>query len=147
PAAGGGEQPADGERLPAVGAHLDRDLVGRSPDAPGPHLDLRHDVVERLPEDGERVLLGLGLDYPHGTIDDRLGDRLLALVHHRVHELGDHIVLVFRIGDDLAFFGTVATGHLVLTWLLLFASSWPGSSRPLTSFSLHQAGRSRPETP
>src|SRR5690606_40023936 len=55
--AGGGDQPADGERLGALGAHLDRHLVGRAADAAGADLDARLHIVERVMEDGERILL------------------------------------------------------------------------------------------
>src|SRR5262249_54565282 len=129
--AGSGEQPADGERLTAVGTDLDRNLIGGAADAAGADLDLRHDVVERLAEDSERILLRLRLDHAHGAVDDRLRDPLLAVMHHRVHELGDDLVLVLRVRDDLALFGTMASRHVFLPWLLS-VPSWPGlSGHPL----------------
>src|SRR5205807_6439874 len=104
--------------------------------AAGARLDRRHHVVERLLEHLDRVLLGLALDDLERAVDDRLGHRLLALVHDRIHELGDHHVREFRIGEDLALVGTVTAGHETGPWSSLL-SSWPGSSRPSTSsFSL-----------
>src|SRR5262249_13452831 len=80
-------------------------------DAAGAHLDRRHHVVERLLEDLDRVLLGLALDDVERAVDDRLGDRLLALVHDRIHELGDDPLGELRVGQDLALVGTVTAGH------------------------------------
>ena len=58
--AGGLDQPADRQRLAALGAHLDRDLVGRAADAAGAHLDHRGDVVEGGAEHLDRVRPGRG---------------------------------------------------------------------------------------
>src|SRR6185295_8135137 len=87
--AGGLDEPADGESLLAVGADLDRHLVGGAADAARTHFDRRTDVVERGVEYVDRVLLGLLLDDVEGAVNDVLGDRLLAVFHERVHELGD----------------------------------------------------------
>src|SRR5262249_24102506 len=106
------EQPTNGERLAAVSANFDRHLVRRATNAPGAHLNGRHDVVQRLAKHAKRVLLGLALDQLEGAVDDRLGDRLLALVHDRVHELGHDLVVVLRVGSDLALIGAVTAGHV-----------------------------------
>src|SRR6185436_12172407 len=66
---------------------------------------------ERLLEYLERVLLALAFDHLESAVDDRLGDRLLTLVHHRVHEFGDGDIPELRIGKDFAFFGPVAARH------------------------------------
>src|SRR3546814_4753839 len=47
---GGGDQPADGERLGTLRAHLDRNLIGSTADAAAADLDARLDVVERVVE-------------------------------------------------------------------------------------------------
>src|SRR5215467_13987792 len=107
----GRNDPADAERLTARRSNFHRHLVGGAADAPRAHLDRRHDVVERLLEHGHRVLLGLALDDLEGAIDDRFGNRLLSLVHHRVHELGNDQVPVLRVGIDFALFGGVTAGH------------------------------------
>src|SRR5215469_18558960 len=75
------DDPADAERLPAHRAHLDWNLIGGAADAARAHLDRRHDIVEGLLEDGDRVLLGLALDDVERAVDDVLGDRLLVLAH------------------------------------------------------------------
>ena len=50
-------EPAHGQRDAALGTNLDGHLVGRTTDAAALHFELRLDVVERLAEDLERVLL------------------------------------------------------------------------------------------
>src|SRR5260221_382062 len=75
------DDPADAERLAPHRADFDRHLVGGAADAPRTHLDRRHHVVERLLEHLQRIALGLGFDGVEGAVDDRLGRRLLALVH------------------------------------------------------------------
>src|SRR5262245_2379690 len=121
----GRDDPPDAERLPARRAHFDRHLIGGAADAPRAYLDRRHDVVERLLEDRDRVLLGLALDDLERAVDDAFGHRLLAGAHDRIHELRDHQVPVFRVRVDLSLVGTVAAGHRVS-----LSSSWPSSSRP-----------------
>src|SRR5690606_20316538 len=59
----------------------------------------------------DRILPRLGLDLIERTVDDCLGNRLLALVHHRVHEFRQHDVPELRVRVDFALFGTVATRH------------------------------------
>ena len=54
--AGVRDEPAHREGDAALGANLDRDLVGRAADAAALHFELRLDVVERLAEDLERAL-------------------------------------------------------------------------------------------
>ncbi len=79
-AAGGSDQPADGQRLGALGADLDRDLVGRTADAAAADLDARLHIVERVVEQLDRVGLGLGLDGRRARHRRSLGDGLLAVV-------------------------------------------------------------------
>src|SRR5271166_417645 len=112
------DDPADAERLPAGGAHFHWNLIGGPAYATRAHLDRRHDIVECLLEDRDRILLGLALDDIERAIDDAFSDRLLAGVHDGVHELRDHQVSVFRIRVDLSFVGTVAAGHRMVLWSL-----------------------------
>src|SRR6218665_858474 len=55
-----GDEPADRQRLGALLAHLDRDLVGRAADTAAADLDARLHIVERIMEDPPRGLLGAG---------------------------------------------------------------------------------------
>src|SRR6202035_6172612 len=88
-------------------------LIGGAADATRAHFDRGHDVVERLLEHGDRALPGLALDDVERAIDNRLRSRLLAGVHHGVHEFRDHHVPEFRVRLDLALIGPVTTRHLV----------------------------------
>src|SRR5690606_19760522 len=88
-----------GERGAALGADLDRDLVGRAADAAAADLHERGDVVDRLAEDLDALLVRALLDHVEGAVDEALGDALLAVAHHAVNELGDDLVFVERIGD------------------------------------------------
>jgi hypothetical protein len=109
PVARGGDQPADGERLGALGAHLDRDLVGRTADAAATDLDCRSDIVQRVVETRRSgPLAGAVSTVSRRTIDDAFGDRLLAVQHDAVHELGQDQIAELRdrqefrasLGDD-----------------------------------------------
>src|SRR5262245_39336309 len=72
---------------------------------------MRRDIVERLTEDRYRFLPGLGLHLVERAIDDRFGNRFLAIEHDGIHELGDHQIAEFRIRVDFALFCTVTSGH------------------------------------
>src|SRR6185312_5689806 len=109
--AGGFDEPADGQRLLAIGTHRDRHLVGGATDAARAYLHRRADVVERGVERGDRILAALLLHDVEGPVDDRFGGRLLAVFHERVHEFGDDDVAKLGVGDDFALFGGVTTGH------------------------------------
>src|SRR5579885_516272 len=111
--------PADAQRLPSRGAHFDWYLVGSAAHAARADLDRGHYIVERLLEDVERILFGFGLDRLQRAVDNRLGNRLFAVVHDGVHELGDHDISELRIRNDLALFCGVAAGH----WFALSVSS------------------------
>src|SRR5690606_30986360 len=55
-----GDQPADGQRLTALRADVDRHLVGGAADTARTHLEMRSDIVQRLMEERDRLLLRLG---------------------------------------------------------------------------------------
>src|SRR5262249_16771716 len=94
-------QPAHGERDPALGPHLDRDLVGGAADAAGTDLDDGLGRVEGALEDGERVLLGPLRDQIEGAVEDALDEAALSVVHHRAHELRDRAVPVLGVRQDV----------------------------------------------
>ena len=107
-AARGGDQPADGERARAVGAHFDRHLIGGAADAAGAHFERGRDIAQRFVEHHQRILLGLGGDGVEGAIDDAFGGGLLAVIHQAVHEFGENQIAKFGVRDDFAAFGAVA---------------------------------------
>ena len=59
-------------------------------------------IAQRVVEHPDRVLPGALLDAVEGAVDDAFGDRLLAVEHEAVHELGEDDVAEFRIGQDFA---------------------------------------------
>src|SRR3546814_15978662 len=59
----GRDQPADRQRLRALGAHLDRHLIGRTTDAAAADLDARLDAVARFADHSPRIHLRLRLDW------------------------------------------------------------------------------------
>jgi hypothetical protein len=65
-----GDQPANGECLAALGAHLDRHLIGGTTDAARADFDVRRDIVQRLMEHGTGSCLGPLLNLVQRTIDD-----------------------------------------------------------------------------
>ncbi len=117
----GCNQPADGECLPALVPDFNRHLIRGATDAARADLDRRHDVVERLLEKIERVRLALLLHLFERAIDHAFGDRLLAVLHHRVHELGDDEVVELRIRDHFPLLRRVTTRH----------PDWPFASNSL----------------
>src|SRR6185312_7001540 len=101
--------------LTALRADFDRHLIGGAADAARADFDRRRDVVERLLEGLQRILFDLRLDLVERAIDDRFGDRLLALTHDGIHEARDLDVSEFRIGKRFAALCTVTAGHGALS--------------------------------
>src|SRR5690242_4245092 len=106
-------EPAEREGVRAVRLDLDRHLVGRATDAAAADLEGRTDVVERLLERHDGVLLVLGGDPFECVVDDALGEALLAVQQDLVHELGDDRCAVDGVCDD----GTLGGGTLTRHWL------------------------------
>src|SRR5947209_2551663 len=134
---GGGDQPADGERLGTLQPHLDRHLIGGAADAAAADLDARLHIVERVVEDADRVALGARLDRVEGAVDDPFRDRLLAVEHDAVHEFGEDHVPKTGIGQDFALLGATTTGHTALP----FSSAGSGTRPGLTAAIISGAWR------
>src|SRR5690606_3127627 len=107
--ASSGDQPANGESLTALRTNIDRDLIGRTTNTAGADFDVRSDIFERLMEDRDRLLLQLAFNGIERTVNDVFGNRLLAVKHDRIHELGDNQIPELRVRVDLALFCTMAT--------------------------------------
>ena len=96
------------------------------------HFDDRLDVVDRQAENFDRLLAGLGLHLLKGTVDDALGDGLLAVQHDDVHELGELDAAELGIGQNLALGYFATTGHCCfLVSVQLNRVSLHGHGRPL----------------
>jgi hypothetical protein len=101
----GFDDPAHGERLAALRAHFHGHLVGGAADAARLHFNHRLHVVERGREHGDGIasrLAGLLDDAIDRTVEDSFGGRLLAALHDDVHELGEHVIVEFRVRQDVA---------------------------------------------
>src|SRR5690606_1496169 len=68
-------------------------------------------VVDRGGEHLDRLLAGLGMDLVERSVDDTLGDRLLAREHDDVHEFREFDVAELGIRENLAFGDFATTGH------------------------------------
>src|SRR6185436_18448632 len=114
----------------AAGADLHGDLIGRAADAAGLHLDRRLDVLDRLLEHLHRVVVRLRPDHLESVIEDPLSDRLLAVLHDHVHELGHELRIVERVRKDLPLRNLSAPGHRWLSPPQLFGRLAPYLERP-----------------
>src|SRR6185437_12930212 len=106
-----GDQPADRERLAAIGPHLDGHLVGGAADPARANLDRGTHIVERIVEHAQRILARALGDAIERAVDDAFGNRLLALVHQAIHEFGDDEIAEFRIRQNFALNSGTATRH------------------------------------
>ena len=109
--AGISSQPAQAERLTALRANLQRNLIGCAAHAAGLDFQGRHDVFHCLLESVQTVLAGLGLDDLECVIDDALGNALLAVEHDAVDELSHQSGIIDRIRKDLSLGNITSSGH------------------------------------
>src|SRR5437879_10893422 len=100
--AGMQQKPANGQRLPAKLADLNRNLIVRATHAARLHLEYGLDVFHRFLKDLERLVIGFLSHLLHGAIKDALSRGALAIPHHRVNELLNQITAVDRIRKDRA---------------------------------------------
>src|SRR6185437_10912611 len=112
------DDPANGESLAALRADFDGHLVGGAADAARADFDGRLHVLQRLVEGGDRILLELAFDLVEGAVDDTLGNRLLATLHERVHELRDDEVVELGVRKDFTFFSSATARHVGSSALL-----------------------------
>ena len=87
-------------------ALLEREALGST--GLGSGVAVPHARIEGLDRVTARVLL---LDLLEGTVDDALGDRLLAALHDDVHELGELDVAVLGIRQDFTLRDFATTWH------------------------------------
>src|SRR4051812_11142649 len=106
--------PADAQGEPPVRVHFHRHLVVAAADAARLHLEARLDVVDRLLEDLQRIVVGLLLDDVEALVKDPRRGAALAVAHHRADELGDERALVQRIGWNFALGNFSSSWHLRL---------------------------------
>jgi hypothetical protein len=95
---------------------LNRHLVGGSTDAARAHLEGRTNVVERLIQDDDGFLATLRGNAFECTINDALGEALLALNKDLVHELRDNGCPVYGISNNGALWSGTFTRHYFLSF-------------------------------
>ena len=82
--------PAKGEGSTSLGADVHRNLVRLAAATLRPNFDVRHRVGQRLVEDLEGGNAQLLFGLLERTVEDPLGDRLLAVEHHSVDKSLHH---------------------------------------------------------
>src|SRR4029079_4096194 len=109
-------EPAQRERRTARALDLDRDLVGRTTDAAGLHLDRRLHVVERALERDDRVGAGLLAAALERGVDDALRNLLLAVLEALGDQLGDQLRPVDRVDVDRPLRCGTLAGHQLFSF-------------------------------
>src|SRR5229473_2185186 len=131
------DQPADRQRLAAIGPHFDGNLIGGAADAPRADLDGRADIAQRLMKDSQGILTAALGDAIEGAVDDRLGSGLLALVHQAIDEFGHDVITELGVRQDFTLVSGTATRHLVLSYFgrlaPYFERRWRRSLTPCVS--------------
>src|SRR5674476_1191391 len=106
------QQPTDGQGGGPAGPHLYRDLVSGATDPAAPHFELGSGVLDRLFQDGDRIVPGLLSNVDQRVVDDALGQGPLATAQDPVDHLGDQDRVVDRVGDEFASGGGTTAGHV-----------------------------------
>src|SRR6516164_342515 len=109
-------QPADRQRLAALGPNFHRHLVSGATDPAGAHFNRGTHIAERIMEHAQRILAAAFGDAVQGPVDNPFGNRLLALVHQAVHELGQDGIAELGVRQDLAFDGGATARHARLSY-------------------------------
>src|SRR5262249_3889263 len=116
--------PAERERVLAVGGNFQRHLIRGTTDAAGLRLDARLGVVHGALEDfngaARRILFRNGFERAGY---DALRGALLAGHHDGVHEAGDERVVVFAVVGDGTLGGLTSAGHVSLFLKNYFAGA------------------------
>ena len=84
-------EPAHCQRVAAGRTYLDRDLVGRAAYTAGLDLYRRTNMIKSLFEDCKVLLAALLGNNVESSVYDALGNRLLAVNHNYVDELGEKL--------------------------------------------------------
>ena len=114
--AGEVDDPTDGEGGGTTGVDFHRHLVGCAADTLGLDLKGGANVVHSLLEDAEGVLLGLLGDDVERTVDDTLGEGLLAVEEDFVDQLSDQTVVVHGVRLNFAADCCCTTRHKCAPW-------------------------------
>jgi acyl-CoA hydrolase len=99
---------------------FNRNLVVGAANSTGLHFNDRLHVADGGGEHFECILASLLFDLGQRAVDDAFGNRLLAVDHHDVHELGQFDVAELRIRQYIAFRYFSASWHNNL-WIFQFS--------------------------
>jgi hypothetical protein len=116
--AGIGRQPAQGQGLTTGGTNLHGHLIVGAADTASLDLQAGHDVLQRLLENLNGVLLRLFLDLVEGSVNNLLSYALLAVQHHTVDQLGHQNAAVHRIGQNFSLGNITSSGHFASLLLI-----------------------------
>src|SRR5690606_20186047 len=94
------DDPAQGQRRPALRAHLDGHLIRGATHPTGTNLKHRHHVLKRPLQNVQRILARPLLDNVKSPVHDGLGKALLAVPHDLVDELMHQHAVVKRVRCD-----------------------------------------------
>src|SRR6267378_1423766 len=131
--------PAPRERQPALRPDLHGDLVSGAANAAWLDLQQRGGIAQRRLEHLERLLLRLLAGARKRVVDDLLGSRTLAPAHDHVHELGNRLRLVDRVGRDDTLDRTASARHQAAA--LLFSRLAPYFERAFLRFLVPAVSR------
>lgn len=107
-------QPAHGQRSTASRANFNRNLVVSTTNTTGLDFDHRLDIAHGSAEHFKRILAPLGGDDLESTINNTLGNRLLAALHDGIYKLGDFDITELRIRQNVTLGYFTTTGHINL---------------------------------
>ena len=105
------DDPAESQRLTALGADFDRHLIGGAANTAGLDFQLRADVVQGFLEHVGRSLAGLRGNSLKSLIADVLRNSALSVQHDLVDQFRHYRGSVNRIRQHFTFRYKTATGH------------------------------------
>src|SRR6187399_1480966 len=114
------DDPANGQREAAGRIHFHRYLVVRAAHAPRLHFETRLDVLNRLLEDLERIVLALLFHDLERLVHDAFGRGALAAAHDGADEFRHQRAVVNRVRGNFALGYFSASRHkkTLLLWAL-----------------------------
>ena len=103
--------PAERQAHLAVAADFDRHLIGRAADAAALHFQVRLDILQRLLEDRQGILLRQLLELRQRAVHDALRRGLFAALHDAGDQPRHDLAAKARVRRDRLFFRSVPSRH------------------------------------
>src|SRR6266446_7010654 len=130
--------PARCQRNLARGWHFQRHLISRATDSARFHFQARTDVLDRLVYDFERIdRIGTFARFLNRGVDNALGERFLAALHHRGDETRDRRTPVTGIDALFLFVNSLPSRHCrsFVSKIYFFSSFGAASFAPAAGFA------------